>query len=288
MIGFIGVSIHGAFVFTAELRSALHAAQAAGRQLTTFTAEVRVDLTFWAQFAASWNGIEVVRPEPTVPTGHASADAMCERNVSAMGIFLCGRGLRIVVDNARWIRGRFPDSVADIAIMELIAHAVLVVACASLFPGQHVVVATVTDNSTVRARIEKGRCNDAQANSILRFLWRVTTITRLSSSVTWIRSEDNALSDAPSRNDQLQFADALAVYNSNLSSSAPAWWPAVLRYEPAARRPFATCDTGSALDTLAHNLGGGDLEGVYVDAQQVAVLLQQVRAELDRPVSGGH
>jgi hypothetical protein len=281
MIGFVGVSIHGAFVFTAELRAALYAADADRRKHTTLSAAMRVDLTFWADFAASWNGIEVVRAVPTVPRGHASADAMAERDVSALGIFVCGRGFRIVIDRTVWGGGHYPDAVADIAVLELIAYATLVAVSAALFPSQHVaVVSMVTDNSTVRARVEKGYCRDPHASVILRFIWRVTTVARLTSSLTWIKSEDNALSDAPSRGDQQQFSNALAAYTANLPSSAPAWWPAMLRYEPAARRPFTSCRAGSALFSLVHDLGRGHVQGVQVDAQQVALLLEGIRAEL--------
>ncbi len=281
MIGFVGVSIHGAFVFTAELRMALYAAEADGRKLTALTADMRVDLTFWSNFAASWNGVEVVRSAPSIPQGHASADAMAERDVSALGIFVCGRGFRIVIDRAEWGSGRFPDSASDIAILELIAYATLVVVCAALFPGQHVVVPMVTDNSTVRARVERGYCRDPHGSAILRFIWRATSVARLTSSLTWIRSEDNALSDAPSRGSQQQFSNALAVYNTNLPDSAPPWWPALLRYEPASRRPFASCHAGSALFSLVHNLGRGHVEGLHVDAQEVAVLLRAIRKEIE-------
>ncbi len=280
MIGFVGVSIHGAFVFTAELRMALYAAEAGGRKLTTLSADMRVDLTFWSSFAASWNGVEVVRSVPSIPRGHASADAMAERDVSALGIFVCGRGFRVVIDRAEWHSGRFPNAVSNIAILELIAYATLVVVCAALFPGQHVVMPMVTDNSNVRSRIEKGYCRDPQSSAILRFIWRVTTTARLTSSLTWIRSEDNALSDAPSRGDQQQFSNALAVYRANLPNSAPAWWPALLRYEPAARRPFTSCGAGSALFSLVHDLGRGHVEGLHVDAQEVAVLLRAIQKEL--------
>ncbi len=281
MVGFVGVSIHGAFVFTAELRIALYSAAVGGHKLTTLSPEMRVDLTFWSEFAASWNGVEVVRAVPTVPQGHASADAMAERDVSALGIFVCGFGFRIVIDRTAWCSGHYPDAVANIAILELIAYATLVTVCAALFPSQHVIVVPmVTDNSTVRARVEKGYCKDPHASAILRFIWRVTTVARLTSSLTWVRSEDNALSDAPSRGDQLQFSNALEVYTTNLPSSAPAWWPAMLRYEPAARRPFTSCGAGSALFSLVHDLGRGHVQGVQVDAQQVALLLGAIRAEL--------
>jgi hypothetical protein len=125
MIGFISVTIRGALVFTAELRIAHHTAESQGRKLTSLTPEMRIDLEFWSKFAASWNGIEVVRATPTVPTGHAAADAMSDENVSALGVFVCGRGFRIAIDRPEWSRGRFPDSVADIAVLELIAYSSL-------------------------------------------------------------------------------------------------------------------------------------------------------------------
>ncbi len=284
MIGFVGVSVRGAFVFSGELRAALRAANFAGRKCTTLTKATRIDLEFWSQFAASWNGVEVVLATPTIPLGHASADAMCERGLSALGLFVCGRGFRIVVDRSVWNSLEDPDSASKIAMLELVAYAALVVVCAAVFPNQHVsqhvTISTVTDNSTVRARVEKGHCRDAHANAILRLIWRVSSTTRLRSSLTWIRSEENALSDAPSRGDQLQFTDALGVYSSNLPLSAPAWWPAMFRYEPAARQPFATLNAGSALWSLVHNLGGDNVEGLCVNAQEVDLLLRAVRAEL--------
>src|SRR5262249_17290949 len=113
------------------------------------------------------------------------------------------------------------------------------------------------------------------------FIWRVTTIARLTSSLSWTSSAENELSDAASRGDHARFTNALAAYCADLPSSAPAWWPAVLRYEPAAGRPLATSHARSALSSLAHDLGRGDDEKLRVNAQEVAVLLRAIRAELD-------
>jgi hypothetical protein len=154
---------------------------------------------------------------------------------------------------------------------------------AALFPGSRSAVSIpgVTDNSGVRARIARGWCRDPLANSILRFVWRVSTLARVNCQISWIPSAQNTLSDAPSRNDQRSFSSALDVYFSHhfaSSRAAPTWWPRDVRYGPETRRPFAICDADSPLGALAEHLGTADIGQVQYDAQQVAVLLSRVRA----------
>lgn len=92
MIGFIAVSIHGALVFSAELRDALRRANAAGSSFVTLTLPLREDIRFWRTFAAGWNGVEVILSTPLIPQGHVSADAMTAAGASAIGLFVCGFG----------------------------------------------------------------------------------------------------------------------------------------------------------------------------------------------------
>jgi hypothetical protein len=283
MIGFIGVSIHGAFVFSAELRDAMRRAKAQGLDFVGLTAPIRGDIAFWQRFAEQWNGLEVILARSQIPAGHLSADAMTAGRTSAIGLFACGRGFRVPVNIRKWEQGPFKEAATDIAILELIAFALQVIIAAALFPGaaSALSVACVTDNSTVRRRVEKGWCRDPHANAILRFVWRVSTFARVNCSVSWIPSGDNALSDAPSRGDQHSFSRALVEYHAHRlsnSSVAPAWWPRHVRYEPAPGRAFAACDSGSAFGAVADDLGTVDITKVPIDDQEVAGLLQRVRA----------
>jgi hypothetical protein len=283
MIGFIAVSIHGALVFSAELRDALRRAKASGAEFVGLSAPIQEDIRFWRRFASEWNGMEVILTDPTVPEGHLSADAMTTGHESAIGVFACGWGFRIPISPSRWAHGPRPSAAADIAILELIAYALQVVVIAALFPGSRSAVSIpgVTDNSGVRARIARGWCRDPLANSILRFVWRVSTLARVNCQISWIPSAQNTLSDAPSRNDQRSFSSALDVYFSHhfaSSRAAPTWWPRDVRYGPETRRPFAICDADSPLGALAEHLGTADIGQVQYDAQQVAVLLSRVRA----------
>ena len=283
MIGFIAVSVHGALVFSAELRDALRRAKATGAPFVGLTGPLREDISFWRNFAVDWNGVEVICTAPSIPSGHISADAMATAHGSAIGLFACGQGFHIPVDVARWNAGPWGNAAGDIAILELIAYALQVVVIAALFPGTMSVISIpgVTDNSVVRARISRGWCRDALANSILRFAWRISTIARVNCLVSWIPSGQNTLSDAPSRNDQHEFSKARQVYFSDNFSNcrtAPAWWPRDIRYEPGARQPFATSDSGSPLGALAEHLGTADIGKVQYDARQVALLLSDVRA----------
>lgn len=281
MIGFIAVSIHGALVFSAELRDALRRAKESHTTIVGLTAALREDIAFWQLFAAQWNGMEVILSAPAVPFGHISADAMVSLNESAIGLFVCGRGFRIPVSASRWAGGPRPDAARDIAILELVAYALQIAVVAALFPGT-TTVATIpgaTDNATVRARIARGWCRDPLANSILRFAWRASVFSRVNCSVTWIPSERNVLSDAPSRNDQRIFSSALSAYYSQFSRSgaAPAWWPRDIRFEPGAHRPFTICDPESPLTALAEHLGTANSVKVPSDARQVALFLSQIR-----------
>jgi hypothetical protein len=283
MIGFIAVSIHGALVFSAELRDALRRAKASGTEFVGLSAPIQEDIRFWRRFASEWNGMEVVLADSTVPEGHFSADAMTTGHESAIGVFACGWGFRIPINLSRWAQGHQPRAATDIAILELIAYALQVVVIAALFPGScsAVSIPGVTDNSGVRARISRGWCRDPLANSILRFVWRVSTFARVNCRISWIPSEQNTLSDAPSRNDQHSFSSAMSVYVSYHFANcraAPAWWPRDIRYGPEAGRPFAVCDADSPLGALAEHLGTANVSQVQYDAQQVAVLLSRVRA----------
>ena len=284
MVGFIGVAIRGALVFSAELRDALRRTKAAQAKFCTLTQAMRTDIQFWCQFARGWNGVEVVPNVPAIPTGHMAADAMSDNGLSAIGLFACGRGLRVPIDRERWAKGSWPESASDIAILELIAYALLSVLAAALFGDGATsrAIPGVTDNAVVRYRIERGWCRDAQANAILRFVLRVATVARVDCAMTWVSSEENTLSDAPSRDNQADFAKALELYYSDRfsDSAAPAWWPRGLRHEPGSRRPFACCGPDTALGSLAHNLGTIDCSEVFLDAQKVALLLRRVRAEL--------
>jgi hypothetical protein len=284
MIGFIAVSIHGALVFSAELRDALRRAKATGTTFIGLSAQIREDIKFWQDFAVEWNGVEVVLSAPLVPRGHVAADAMVTTESSAIGLFSCGRGFRVPINVARWSNGAWPSAAQNIATLELIAYALQVVVICALFPStaSMVSVAGVTDNSVVRARIARGWCRDAQANAILRFAWRVSTFARVNCLITWIPSGENALSDAPSRDDQRSFLRAQNAYFSDLLLSngraAPAWWPRHIRYEPDIGRPFATCNADSPLGALAEHLGTANVEQVQFDARQVALLLSEIRA----------
>jgi hypothetical protein len=283
MIGFIAVSIHGALVFSAELRDALRRAKATGTTFVGLSAQIREDIKFWRDFAVEWNGVEVILSAPLVPRGHVAADAMVTAESSAIGVFSCGRGFRVPVNVARWSNGAWPTAAQSIATLELIAYALQVVVVCALFPStaSMVSVAGVTDNSVVRARIARGWCRDAQANAILRFAWRVSTFARVNCVITWIPSGENALSDAPSRNDQRSFLLAQNAYFSDLLLSngraAPSWWPRYVRYEPDIGRPFATCNADSPLGALAEHLGTANVEQVQLDARQVALLLSEIR-----------
>lgn len=281
MIGFIAVSIHGALVFSAELRNALRRAKESHTTIVGLTAALREDIAFWQLFAAQWNGMEVILSAPAVPFGHISADAMVSPDESAIGLFVCGRSFRIPIFASRWAGGPRPDAARDIAILELIAYALQIAVVAALFPGT-TTVATIpgaTDNATVRARIARGWCRDPLANSILRFAWRASVFSRVNCSITWIPSERNVLSDAPSRNDQRTFSSALFAYYSQFSCSgvAPAWWPRDIRFEPGAHRPFTICDPESPLTALAEHLGTANCGKIPSDARQVALLLSQIR-----------
>ncbi len=282
MIGFIGVSLRGALVFSAALRDALRRTKAAGSKFCTLTAEIRGDIRFWCEFAVRWNGMEIICAEGSVPKGHFAADAMCDNGQSAIGVFACGQGFRIKFDRGVWEEGQWGGSFSNIAILELIAYALLSVAAAALFRGDTAkMIPGVTDNSGVRQRIERGWCRDPHANAILRFVLLVATTSRVECSMTWIASEENTLSDAPSRDCHDDFANALKCYFSDIihSSKAPSWWPRDIRFGPPPGHSFATCGTGSALRALAHNLGTADITKVYHDAQQVDLLLRHVRKE---------
>lgn len=284
MIGFIAVSIHGALVFSAELRDALRRAKAMGTTFVGLNPQIREDMKFWRNFAMEWNGIEVILSAPLVPQGHVAADAMVTAESSAIGLFSCGHGFRVPINVVRWSNGAWPSAAQNIATLELIAYALQVVVICALFPStaSMVSVAGVTDNSVVRARIARGWCRDAQANAILRFAWRVSTFARVNCLISWIPSGENALSDAPSRDDQRSFLRAQNAYFSDLLLSngraAPAWWPRHIRYEPNTGRPFATCDADSTLGALAEHLGTANVEQVQFDARQVALLLSEIRA----------
>jgi hypothetical protein len=284
MIGFIAVSIHGALVFSAELRDALRRAEAAGSGFVTLTAPLREDIRFWRHFAAGWNGVEVILSTPVVPQGHVAADAMTAAGSSAIGLFVCGFGFRVPIDTERWTAGLWPHAAEDIATLELIAYALQVAVICALFPSatSTISVAGVTDNSVVRARVARGWCRDALANSILRFVWRLSTHARVNCAITWVPSKENSLSDAPSRNDQESFLRAQELYFAQLISSngrtAPTWWPAGVRYEPRARRAFTTCDAGSPLRALAEHLGGVNGQQVRDVPLEVDVLLSHIRA----------
>ena len=289
MIGFIGVSLRGALVFSAELRGALRRTKAAGSKFCTLTPQIQGDIRYWSDFAANWNGMEIICAECSIPKGHLAADAMCDKVKSAVGLFACGQGFRIELDRRIWEGGRWGESFSDIAILELIAYALLSVAAAALFCGDRPrMIPGVTDNSVVRQRIERGWCRDPHASAILRFVMLVATTARVECSMTWIASEENTLSDAPSRNAHDDFATALRCYYSHFphGSEAPSWWPGDVRFGPRAGQSFTTCIPGSALRALAHNLGTTDITEVYHDAQQVDILLRSVRAEFGRPDAG--
>ena len=153
MVGFIGVAIRGALVFSAELRDALRRTKAAQAKFCTLTQAMRTDIQFWCQFARGWNGVEVVPNVPAIPTGHMAADAMSDNGLSAIGLFACGRGLRVPIDRERWAKGSWPESAWDIAILELIAYALLSVLAAALFGDGATsrAIPGVTDNAVVSA-----------------------------------------------------------------------------------------------------------------------------------------
>ncbi len=215
------IAIRGASVFSSQLRSALYAAKALDRKRVFVGAHIQEDLLFWSEFANCWNGREVIHSQPALPKGHLSADAMCDASDSAIGLFAFGRAWRIEVDRGLWNSGAFPTASTDIAILELIAFALLVASAAALFPDalQELLLAGASNNSTVLHRVQNGyaslqSANAEQANGILRFIWKLTAFARHSFRLHWIRSEDNTLSDAPTRTDAAAFAKSVDVYNT--------------------------------------------------------------------------
>lgn len=286
MIGHVGVAIRGASVFSAELRKAISAAKASGSHTAFISPAMQADVQFWCEFASTWNGREVVLAQPTLPRGHLTADAMCNDDESAIGLFAFGRAFRIPLRRDRWgSTGR------DIAVLELVALALLVTVCAVLLPNsmEQLVVSCMTDNSTVLHRVRKGFArsksrNRPRANAILRFIWHVTAIVRLSFELSWIPSAENVLSDAPSRGDASRYAESVAVYNSDTFSNRapPAWWPKGVQFRPA-DSSFATCDEDSALGALAERLGTQDLSSVRHVPSQMDHLLQRVRDFICKP-----
>jgi hypothetical protein len=290
-LAFIAVAIEGAQIFSAELRSALHAARASGKQHVPITAEMLIDMSFWSGFANSWNGREFIPSQPRMPAGHLTADAMSDPSISAIGVFVCGRAWRIVIDGTGWVEG----ADKDISILETLAYAALCLVSAAVFPDSklQLLLSWLTDNTTVKGRVTLGYArpkgkNSRHANRILRFIQRVMTVARIGGELDWTDSGSNTLSDAPSRDDQAAFQQALSFYNANtLPNSQPEWWPRGFQFRPEGR-PFTTCNQGSSLYSAIHNLGAEDASNVPVSDDQVAHLLQQIRAELTITVSGGY
>ena len=55
-IAFVAVAIHGAWVFSSELRLQFYQAKARGLDFLSLDAGLREDMVFWADFAQQWNG----------------------------------------------------------------------------------------------------------------------------------------------------------------------------------------------------------------------------------------
>ena len=226
----------------------------------------------------------MIPPKLDVEAGHFTADAMTEASVSAIGLFVCGKGFRVVISRELWDGGAFPGAWGEISVLELIAYALLT-ACASALSAGHrtgLVIAESTDNSTVLHRVHRGYARGkgaAHANSILRVALRMTTHARLTPVLSWLKSEDNGLSDAPSRGDQLAFGQHLSSYWSNFPDRTPEWWPRDLPIKPPGRE-FATCNAGSALYAFVHHLGRSDGGYLQFNGAQMDLLLRNIREEL--------
>ncbi len=281
-IAFVAVSIRGAHIFTAELYTLLKASRTA--PIINVSAAIQCDLAFWSDFAHIWNGVETIVSEPSLPAGHASADAMLEGSSAGIGLFLCGRGFHIPVDVAV-----LTGTLAKIAVLELIGFALLSVLVAAAFRGSvphlaSVVFPSLGDNTNVFHWIKKGRSNDDTANRILRFAWHVSSSSRVCCSLTWIPSEQNELADACSRNDQSRFSAAHSRYMSNAFPRAGPvhGWPACFDIQQPPSGEITRCLPGSCLHTLAAHLGGADDSRIPISAQQVDRILREVQMLFDQ------
>jgi hypothetical protein len=284
-IGFVAVSIRGAAIFSAELLAILGATGDA--PVISLSEAVQCDLAFWCDFAHQWNGSEVVLHRPTMDAGHASADAMLEGNVGAIGLFFCGRGFHIPVQ----VGSAAHETPAKIATLELVAFAMLSVLIAAALGGRgqpaeaDVLIPCVGDNTNVYNWIRNGRSRDTVANHILRFAWRISTTSRTRCSLKWVPSADNALADACSRNDATRFAHARVLYLSDLSSRPGAFhgWPASFVARLQSHAAITACGPGSVLHALAARLGANHGSGLPDTAQQMVGILRDVQVFLNQP-----
>ena len=287
-ICYIAIAVRGAHVFSSELMFALRTAR---QEKITMSHGLRQDIAFWADFASTWSGRELLHKEPSIPLGHAESDAFLEGTTGGIGIHVLGRAFHIPVDISDWpadcLTGQSQHKI--IGRLELIGSALLFTLLAALFPGKH--IPTVRDNQNVYSWLSKGRTKKSTTNAILRFIWRISAASGTEFSTVWHPSAEMTLADPVSRNDLARYKLGLAAYNhSHLSSPRrPVWWPVSVGYTVGGRSGTITCcDKSSPLGALATYLGTNDTSHVPHVHAQMGPLLAGLRLSLAEPEPSAH
>ena len=246
----------------------------------------RRDAEWWATFATTWNGVELITPKVRHHALTFSSDAGGE----GLGLFLDGMGIHIPLSLQCETSTDALEGSLIIAETELIAAVTLISLIAPQYANQHLLVRV--DNTNAISWVDRGASQRPRVMRALRWLWRVQATFRVRLSLRYISSEDNGLADSLSRRDYDRFGDLRAQwYDINgFSHRQDTRGSDAAQRTAAAADPTARCviltpekgPTGSTAARLVQYLVEGDDQDLFAAEGAMEQVLCDLRAQRER------
>ena len=256
------------------MREALNLLAATNRRTKwiRLSAGLRRDAAWWRNFASSWNGVEPIPPDVTLPASLFGSDAS---GTDGLGIFVAGLGIYIPFPLAT-VPANPEENALIIAESELFALTVLVALVAPHLRGHHILVPV--DNTNVVSWVTRGSARGRpRAMRALRILWRICASFRLQLSVRYIASADNAIADAISHADQPRFSALVSSWsNTHASFLHSGVLPPALAHGTTALITADQRHAAGAINDLVQHLVSGDDAQLFEPQGQVDRLLQHL------------
>ena len=275
-IGSVAVGVRGARWFSASLfrwRGELAAAGIGNDgEPVGLPDELKDDLEFWEIFVKQWNGRERM-PQPCgVPVEYqcVASDASGDGD-RTLAIAWFGK--------VWWWRSEGAAVEEDIAWLEFLAHAVLHMCCAAVFPKQS--VEALIDNTAAQAWFTKGRSKRVRENGVGRRMDRALAVAGTRVVVGRVASEENVLADSGTR-EALRAGGAyqrgIVAFWTHLPVDRPAWWPA--GYEYGGPGALSEAHRGEAIRDTEEYLRTGVAPQSGDGVEALECLLQRLRLQL--------